>query len=375
MWQCADGIPLSLIGGLVMIPQKHKEPARFQYNSGFFITTNIMPDFGNGVDGEAILRRLEVFETKTLRVKDNSITKWMRMHCMEIFVYVASQLKDISLFTSETNVAKKNQVGAVYNDVDCDPSVFLDEEQTLEASSSCLSTRVQIENAVPQEAIDYAIIAADDRDGILYHALNFDHELFDIENKLHSAEYMRKMYEIAAGAWEEICPLINNDETLVAFKRRKRINWQGSDTFYDTWLLATNSCRDCFPTKEMKELYPDWAQLIEQDEDEGEGSSHDREENEEEEEETNEEEEGHREEEETEEHEINAQSTKPVSTVKQEYMPFCPANNSTAFIDLVSDDESVPEISSVKLELFSADNSTTSLDCGVICISSDEEDN
>ncbi|XP_057301088.1 uncharacterized protein LOC130635686 [Hydractinia symbiolongicarpus] len=71
---CCEDAKRILQGGLVMIPQKHKEPARFQYNSGFFITTNIMPDFGNGVDGEAILRRLEVFETKTLRVKDNSIT-------------------------------------------------------------------------------------------------------------------------------------------------------------------------------------------------------------------------------------------------------------------------------------------------------------
>ena len=57
-----------------MLPQKHKEATKVQYNSGFFITTNILPDFGQNLDGEAVYRRLEVFETKTLKNKDLSVT-------------------------------------------------------------------------------------------------------------------------------------------------------------------------------------------------------------------------------------------------------------------------------------------------------------
>ena len=41
------------LGGLLMVPQKYKEASNFKYNSGFFITTNVYPDFGDGRDGDA----------------------------------------------------------------------------------------------------------------------------------------------------------------------------------------------------------------------------------------------------------------------------------------------------------------------------------
>ena len=61
-------------GGLQMVPQKHKEASKYIYNSGFFITTNEYPDFGEGVDAEAIKRRLNIFHTKALKRKNNSVT-------------------------------------------------------------------------------------------------------------------------------------------------------------------------------------------------------------------------------------------------------------------------------------------------------------
>ena len=57
-----------------MVPQKHREASKFIYNSGFFITRNIYPDFGSGLDGEAIKKRLAVFETKSLPKKDTSVS-------------------------------------------------------------------------------------------------------------------------------------------------------------------------------------------------------------------------------------------------------------------------------------------------------------
>ena len=57
-----------------MVPQKHKEAAKFRYNSGFYITTNTYPDFGSGSDGVAIRKRLAVFDTKPLPRKDNKST-------------------------------------------------------------------------------------------------------------------------------------------------------------------------------------------------------------------------------------------------------------------------------------------------------------
>ena len=67
-------VMFSCLGGLLMVPQKHKEASKFKYNSGFFITTNIYPDFGDGRDGDAIKRRLSVFETNTLPKKDNNVS-------------------------------------------------------------------------------------------------------------------------------------------------------------------------------------------------------------------------------------------------------------------------------------------------------------
>lgn len=63
-----------LIGGLIMVPQKHKEVKKFIYNSGFYITTNVYPDFGEGLDGEAIKKRLKIFETKSLKQNDTNVT-------------------------------------------------------------------------------------------------------------------------------------------------------------------------------------------------------------------------------------------------------------------------------------------------------------
>ena len=57
-----------------MVPQKHREASKFLYNSGFFITTNEHPDFGEGRDGEAIKRRLKIFQTKALKRKNNTVT-------------------------------------------------------------------------------------------------------------------------------------------------------------------------------------------------------------------------------------------------------------------------------------------------------------
>jgi len=61
-------------GGLVVVARKHKEPLKFCYNSGFYITTNEYPDFGPGVDSVAIRKRLSVFNTKALPRKDNNAT-------------------------------------------------------------------------------------------------------------------------------------------------------------------------------------------------------------------------------------------------------------------------------------------------------------
>lgn len=62
------------LGGLIMLSQKHSSATKVNYRSGFFITTNVLPDFGQRRDQDAINRRLSVFTTKTLPKKNTSVT-------------------------------------------------------------------------------------------------------------------------------------------------------------------------------------------------------------------------------------------------------------------------------------------------------------
>lgn len=65
---------LFYIGGRVSVQRKHADVQSSHYNSGFFITTNVYPDFGGGRDAEAIKKRLSVFETVALKKKDPAIS-------------------------------------------------------------------------------------------------------------------------------------------------------------------------------------------------------------------------------------------------------------------------------------------------------------
>ena len=77
---------ISLSGEILMVPQKHREASKFIYSSGFYITTNVYPDFGEGLDGQAIKKRLKVFETKSLKHKDTSVTG--KLHLFMINQYI-----------------------------------------------------------------------------------------------------------------------------------------------------------------------------------------------------------------------------------------------------------------------------------------------
>jgi len=67
-------IYLLFLGGTFCVSMKYKAGQRVKYNSGILITTNIYPDFGQERDNEAIRRRLALFDTISLRHKDNSVS-------------------------------------------------------------------------------------------------------------------------------------------------------------------------------------------------------------------------------------------------------------------------------------------------------------
>lgn len=61
-------------GGRITVQKKHASVQSTHYNSGFFITTNVFPDFGGGRDAEAIKKRLAVFDTVELPTRDSSVS-------------------------------------------------------------------------------------------------------------------------------------------------------------------------------------------------------------------------------------------------------------------------------------------------------------
>ena len=72
-----------------MVSQKHREASKLIYNSGFYMTTNVNPNFGEGLAGQAIKKRLKVFETKLLKHKDTSVTGKLRFLLINQYIFEA----------------------------------------------------------------------------------------------------------------------------------------------------------------------------------------------------------------------------------------------------------------------------------------------
>ena len=57
-----------------MVSQKYKEASQFIYNPGFYVMIKMYPDHGEGLEGQAIKKCLKIFETKSLKQKNISVT-------------------------------------------------------------------------------------------------------------------------------------------------------------------------------------------------------------------------------------------------------------------------------------------------------------
>ncbi|XP_066933575.1 uncharacterized protein [Clytia hemisphaerica] len=190
-----------LQGGMNFVPQKHKNGLRINYNSGFFITTNEYPDFGNQTDCDAIRKRLEVFQTSSLKRRDTSVS-------------------------DEAN-----------ND----------------------------DNTALVQALDHAIIQADRNEGILYEDLQWETELFDNVSEVCDTDYIEKVITLAANVhdvWDSL-QLTENAKNM--FRRRLRINWEGPDTVYDAWLVRKGYERSWFDYPLLYSKYPDFDPEAEQE--------------------------------------------------------------------------------------------------------------
>ena len=110
-----------LQGGLQIFPQNNREACRLSCKSGILITTNELPNFGQGPDGCAIRERFAKLEMKPLKKVRRFVTAWLRNNCMTVFHYCANLLKEELLFSDEENSEGDNadeDEGAKYNGYD-----------------------------------------------------------------------------------------------------------------------------------------------------------------------------------------------------------------------------------------------------------------
>ena len=70
-----------------MVPQKHREASKFIYNFDFYITINMYPDCGEGLEGQAIKKRLKVFKAKSFKLKDTSVTGKLRFFMINQYIF------------------------------------------------------------------------------------------------------------------------------------------------------------------------------------------------------------------------------------------------------------------------------------------------
>ena len=177
---------------------------------------------------------------------------------MEIFHFVADQLQNTPLFSSQ--IATATRVGAIFNDFDNEnPFEAVNDSST--PSTQFESESTQHPETVSQADVDYALLEADKIDGIFYEHLTFDTVNFDITSEMADESYRQKVYNIIT---EDSDKLHMSEEIIRIFDMRERNNCSLADTVYDAWLLLNRRPRTWFPAELFSLEYPDWEKRVEE---------------------------------------------------------------------------------------------------------------
>ena len=134
---------------------------------------------------------------------------WLRPNCMEIFQYLANQLKGTPIFENDhRKIGKNKESGAVFNDFDFQPDELLSSSHTDTVFGAISNSRVKSDESdaiflIPQESVDHAVLQADRREPVFYNALSFEHPHYDISSTAPDKEYVEKIYNIVTGGFKE----------------------------------------------------------------------------------------------------------------------------------------------------------------------------
>ena len=80
-----------LQGGFMVKSVKHQTPKSINNTAPFYITTNILPNFG--AEDVNVQRRTVRFETTSLQATATNADKWMRLNCMHCITWMIQEIK------------------------------------------------------------------------------------------------------------------------------------------------------------------------------------------------------------------------------------------------------------------------------------------
>lgn len=109
---------------------------------------------------------------------------------MEIFHYVADQLKNTSLFESSVAEPTDSPTGAIYNDFDSACPFGDSGGSTLEPTQTTASASTLL---VTQEDMDYALTEADEESNLFDEYTHFESENFDVSSLTADDSYHEKV--------------------------------------------------------------------------------------------------------------------------------------------------------------------------------------
>ena len=239
---CAEYAKRVLQGGLQMLPQKHKEASVCVYKSGFFMTTNKMPYFGEGPDAEAISTCLAVFDTQPLPQVRQSCTRWMRKNCMTVFYYCADKLKNEPLFSDSDDDSDSDGNNS-------DGFNFSQESFPREIASTTEEVSFSV---FLDEMLDTSFLLHDKSNPELWQRDN-KHLIYDGDT--NSRDYHGAVLLLAAGRYKR-ADYCEND--LHRFQIREKNIWSGVDSLYDAWLILEGKTRKEFKYELFLLRFPGW---------------------------------------------------------------------------------------------------------------------
>lgn len=153
---------------------------------------------------------------------------------MDVFHYVADQLRDTSLFEVTTKSTTLNGFGAIFNEFD-NPSPF-DDATNPKLSFSSQTTELSAANETSHQIIslpevDHAILESDRVEDLWNEDLAFNTDLFDYRGEAPDESYYEKVFLLLT--MEQATLEKISDKAKLVFEIRLRNNWALGDTIYD----------------------------------------------------------------------------------------------------------------------------------------------